>query len=379
MKFAHIGDLHIGKRVNGFSMLEDQRYILKQIIGVLQENKVDAVLMAGDIYDTPLPPIEAVRLFDEFLTHLVQLRIKIFIISGNHDSADRLAFAARLLEKNNVYIHSVFAGNIQPTTIEDKYGLVNIYMLPFIKPIQIRKIWQEEAEHILTYNDAVHFVIDKMELDKKQRNIIIAHQFITGAATSDSEELSVGGLDNISVDCFADFDYVALGHIHRPQKIIKDNIRYAGSPLKYSFSEASHKKTLPIIEIKEKNNMKISFIDLLPQHDLRKIKGLYKNITLKANYENTAINDYISVTLTDQEEIPDAIGKLRSIYPNIMKIDYDNRRTGINNVVDNANAALQKKPLDLMNEFYKLQNNRDLSSKQCDFAQKIIEEIWEEK
>ncbi len=379
MKFAHLGDLHIGKRVNGFSMLEDQRYILKQILEHLQQNSIEGVFLAGDIYDTSLPTIEAVRLFDEFLTKLVQLELKIFIISGNHDSADRLEFAARLLKKNNVYIYSVFNGNTNPIIIQDKYGPLNIYMLPFVKPIQIRKIWQEEAGEISTYDEAVHFVIDKMMLDRQQRNIIIGHQFITGAAVSDSEELSVGGLENISAAYFADFDYVALGHIHRPQKIVKDTIRYAGSPLKYSFSEADHQKKLTIIDIKEKNDMEISFIDLVPQHDLRKIKGFYKDITLKANYENTAVDDYVSVTLTDENEIPDVIGKLRSIYSNIMKIDYENERTRKNNIIENNDAVSEKKPLDLINDFYELQNNKKINDEQSMFLKNIIEQIWEEE
>ncbi|WP_196593019.1 exonuclease SbcCD subunit D [Pectinatus sottacetonis] len=378
MKFVHLGDLHIGKRVNGFSMLEDQKYVLEQILKFLENNKQDAVFIAGDIYDTQLPSIEAVRLFDKFLTKLSNLGTNIFIISGNHDSADRLAFAADLLSQSRVYISPVFNGNITATKMKDAYGYINIYMLPFIKPIHVKKIWPEED--IQTYDDAVKTVISKMSINPDERNVIIAHQFVTGAKTSDSEEISVGGIDNVSAENFLSFDYAALGHIHRSQSIGRKTIRYAGAPLKYSFSEYNNDKVITCVEIKAKGTaINISQKKLHPLRDMRKLRGQYMDLTLKSNYEGTRVDDYLAITLTDENEIPDVIGKLRTIYPNIMKIDYDNTRTRTANMVDIDYKTLQKSPIDMLNDFYLLQNNRSFSQQQYDFVESIIEEIWEEE
>ncbi|WP_196603679.1 exonuclease SbcCD subunit D [Pectinatus haikarae] len=375
MKFAHLADLHIGKRINNFSMLEDQKYILTQVVNILQKEKPEAVFIAGDIYDTPLPPVEAVRLLDKFLTELAELKMKVFIISGNHDSAERLSFGTGLLNKSGVYISPVFTGIFSPIKIQDEYGSVNIYMLPFLKPVYAKKAWPEED--IRTYDDAVRTAVEKMRIDREARNIIIAHQFVTGAQTSDSEEISIGGLDNISAEIFYPFDYAALGHIHRPQQIGRAFVRYAGTPLKYSFSECGHKKTLAIVNIKEKGKVDISARNLQPLHDMRRIRGNYADLVLRENYEGTDTEDYLAVTLTDENEIPDAIGKLRTIYPNIMKIDYDNKRTQTNNIIT-ANTEKSKLPIDMLSEFYALQNNKPFSKKQRNFAEKLIEQIWEE-
>lgn len=375
MKFAHLADLHIGKRINNFSMIEEQKYVLAEIVALLEKEKVDAVFIAGDIYDTPLPPVEAVRLLDKFLTELAAMHVSVFIISGNHDSAERLSFGTELLMKSGVYITSVFTGKELPVKIHDRYGMVNIYMLPFLKPVYARKIWPEE--NIQTYDDAVRIAVAKMHIDCEQRNVIIAHQFVTGAQTSDSEELSIGGLDNISAEIFAPFDYAALGHIHRPQKIGSVKIRYAGTPLKYSFSECNHQKVLTIVELKEKNNIDIQFKNLHPLHDMRQLRGTYAELTLRKNYETTDTQDYLAITLTDENEIPDAINKLRVIYPNIMKINYDNKRTQTNNIIT-ADTQEHKQPIDMLKDFYFLQNNKTFSDEQQHFAENLIRQIWEE-
>lgn len=374
MKFVHLADLHIGKRINGFSMLDDQKYILEQIIHAVETDKPDAVFIAGDVYDAPLPPVEAVRLFDEFLTRLSALGVSIFIISGNHDSADRLAFGTNLLVKSRVYISAVLTGKFMPVKLADKYGTVNVYMLPFLKPIHAKKIWPDEE--IQTYEDAVRIAVKNMNINKQERSVIIAHQFITGAKTSDSEEINVGGLDNISADVFSAFDYAALGHIHRPQKIGYDTVRYAGTPLKYSFSECSHKKMLTFVEIKEKNNIDIELQPLKPLHDMREIRGNYNDLVLKDNYIGTAADDYIAVTLTDEEEIPDAVSKLRTVYPNIMKLTYDNTRTQTNNIINADDTALNEMPIDMLEDFYMLQNNKPFTARQHDFADALIKKIW---
>lgn len=375
MKLIHLSDLHIGKRVNDFSMMEDQQFILKEIQGITDDVKPDAVLIAGDIYDKSIPTAEAVQLFDEFLTGLAERNLPVFFVSGNHDSAERIAFGSHILSASDIYIAPVFDGKVNCVTMEDAFGKLNIYMLPFIKPANVRKYFPD-AE-IESYDDAVRVVMKHIGIDESERNILIAHQFITGAERSDSEELSVGGLDNIDVDALEAFDYVALGHIHRPQKVDRETIRYCGTPLKYSFSEVNHRKSVTVVTIEKKGQIQIETVPLVPRHDMRKIRGSYEALTLKANYENTATDDYLHVTLTDEEDILDAIGKLRSIYPNIMKLEYDNVRTRNQQVIEADEQVEAKSPVDLVGEFYQLQNDQELSADQSEYMNGLIERIWE--
>ncbi len=369
MKFIHISDLHLGKRVNEFSMLDDQKYILEQIIK--EAENIDAVLIAGDIYDKSIPTAEAVELFDLFITKLSHMNVKIFAISGNHDSAKRIAFGADIMQKAGVYFSHAYNGELEKHEFEDEYGKVNIYMMPFVKPAVIKGFF-EEGEIADDYNCAVKAVLDRAHIDFSERNIIIAHQFVTGAERSESEEVSVGGVDAVSADLFGNFDYTALGHIHKPQNMGK-NIRYCGTPLKYSFSEANNKNSITVVEIKEKGNVELSFVPFSPLHDMREIKGTYDFLTERKNYENTAVDDYLHITLTDEEEVIDAIGKLRSIYPNIMKIDYENVRTSENKDFLNDKVDLDKSPIDLFKEFYELQNNSEMTAEQ----EEEIKRLWE--
>ncbi len=283
MKFAHLGDLHIGKRVNDFLMLKDQEYVFEQIIDIIKNEGVDNVCIAGDVYDKQVPSLEAVALFDDFLTKLSTLDVGIYIISGNHDSVERLSFAGKLLEKSNVYLAGIYNGEVEKKVVSDNFGDINIYMLPFVKPIHVKKYFPEIE--ISDYNQAVKMVIENTEIDTSKRNILIAHQFVTGASVCDSEELSIGGLENIDASIFDDFDYVALGHIHGAQKVSRETLRYSGTPLKYSFSEINHKKSMTIFEMKEKGNVDIKLVDLKPLHNMRKIEGTYEEITLKENYK----------------------------------------------------------------------------------------------
>lgn len=375
MKLLHLSDLHLGKRVNDFSMLEDQAYILRQILQIVDAQKPDGVLIAGDVYDKTVPPAEAVTLFDTFLTALAKRALPTFVISGNHDSAERIAFGAHLMDGRGIYLSPVYRGAGQPVRLEDAYGPVYIHLLPFLKPATVRHAYPE-AE-IRSYNDAVACAVAALDVDKSARNVLLAHQFVTGAARCESEEVSVGGLDNIDAVVFADFDYVALGHIHNPQNVGK-NLRYCGTPLKYSFSEAECQKSVTMVELREKGNMEISAIPLMPLHDLREIRGTYAELTALGNYQNTDTGDYIHVTLTDEEDVVDAVAKLRAIYPRIMRLDYDNRRTRAEGVVDGGAERVEDQcPLALFEEFYALQNNQDMSDEQRFFAQKLIEEIWE--
>ena len=375
MKFIHLSDLHIGKRVNEFSMIEDQKYILKVILNIIDDEKPDGVLIAGDVYDKSVPSAEAVQLLDDFLRRLAERKLPTYIISGNHDSAERLSFGGRLMDMSGIHLSPVYNGKVEPFTLTDEYGKVNIYMLPFIKPVNVKRFFPDSE--IESYTDAIKIAVDSMNVDEKERNIIVTHQFVTGASRSESEEISVGGSDNVDASVFDAFDYVALGHIHGPQKIGRESVRYCGTPLKYSFSEANHKKSVTVVEMGEKGKIEIRTVPLVPKHDLREIKGKYEEILLKENYEGTNTEDYIHITLTDEEDIPDVMNRLRVIYPNIMKLDYDNKRTRSNQAVGKAEGVEKKSPLELFSEFYYDRNGQTMSEEQTAFMQNLIEEIWE--
>lgn len=377
MRFLHLSDLHLGKRVNEFSMLEDQAYILKEILNIIDEQKVEAVLIAGDVYDKVIPSAEAVRLLDDFLTRLAARELPVFLISGNHDSAERVAFGSRLMSSRQIYLSPVFESDVEPVTISDRYGEINIYMLPFVKPSLVKRVYPEEE--IITYQDAVNAAVQHMQIDTDKRNVLLAHQFVTGAARCDSEELSVGGVDDVDASVFDGFDYVALGHLHGPQKIGKETVRYSGTPLKYSFSEANQKKAAVIVDVEEKGKINIQQIPLVPKHDMWEIRGTYMEVTALDFYKDMKTDDYLHITLTDEEDIPDAIGKLRTIYPNIMKLSYDNLRTRAAVTVRGTAEVEEKSPMELLKEFYELQNNQPMTDEQEEIARGMMEEIWEDE
>lgn len=375
MRLLHLADLHLGKRVHEFSMLEDQRYILKQILGIVEEEHADGVLIAGDIYDKTVPPAEAVQLLDDFLTRIAERKIPVFLISGNHDSAERISFGAKLFAKSGVYFASGYQGKTEFVTLEDAYGKLDIYLLPFIRPVYVRQAFPELAEEIVSYQDALRVVLAHIDLDREHRNVLVAHQFVTGAERCESEEIQVGGLDNVDASLFRDFDYVALGHIHGPQWISRETVRYAGTPLKYSFSEARHQKAVTMIELRGKGEVEIRKIPLIPLRDMRKIRGTYEELTRRSVYENTNLEDYVQVTLTDEEDIFDAVGKLRVIYPNLMKLEYDNRRTGKSRETAVEEKA-ERTPLEYTKELFAMQNERSMSPGQEKYLINLIEEVW---
>lgn len=396
MKFIHLSDLHLGKRVNGYSMLEDQEYILNEIKAVITAEAPDAVLIAGDVYDKPVPPAEAVRLFDAFLVQLSRLGLKVFVISGNHDSPERIAFGSRLMDASGIYLSPVYDGTVTPVSLHDTYGVVDVYMLPFIKPAHVRRFYETETEQIQSYTDAMQTALSHLPLDHTHRNVLITHQFVTGSVRAESEEISVGGSDNIDASVFAPFDYVALGHLHTPQNCGQTapttaaessaneqadapRIRYCGTPLKYSFSEAKDQKSVTVIELYEKGNLHIHTVPLKPLHDLVELKGTYDTVTARSFYEGTSWQeDYTHITLTDEEDIPDAIGKLRAIYHHLMKLDYDNKRTRSSSEITADLAVEEKTPIQLFSDFYELQNNQPLNEEQATFLNGLIETIWEE-
>ncbi len=380
MKFFHLSDLHLGKRINGYSMLEDQTYILERILVSVKEEKPQAVIIAGDVYDKAMPSEEAVALLDDFLCKLSALenRPEVFVIYGNHDSAERLSFGNRLIEKSGVHLSPVFNGKIKSVKLADEHGAVTFYLLPFIKPSDVRNAYPEAQ--IESYTDAVREAISHLDLDTTQRNVLVAHQFVTDAVRSDSEDVSVGGMDNVNAVAFEGFDYVALGHLHRPQAIPgNEHIRYCGTPLKYSISEKDDKKGILIVEMGAKGDMNYRTIPLLPLHDMREIKGTYDELALKKNYEGTNTQDYIHVVLTDENDVMDAVGRLRVIYPNIMSLEYQNTRTGENSKVKQLQNIEQKTDMEVLEALYKMQNNQELNEAQREFSEKNFKSIQEGK
>lgn len=375
MKLIHLSDLHLGKRLNEFNLLEDQEDILRKCLSVIDAEKPDAVILAGDIYDKAVPSAEAVALFDDFLSGLAMRKLSVFVISGNHDSPERIAFAHRLLKESRVHLSPVYSGVVEPVRLDDAFGAVYFYLLPFIKPTHVRRYFP--AETIESYTDAVRVAINKMNIDPSERNVLVTHQYVTGATRSESEDVPVGGLDNVDASVFDGFEYVALGHIHGPQNIGTEHIRYCGTPLKYSFSEADHIKSVTVAELCEKGDLSVRTIPLVPKRDMRKLRGSYMELTAESSYDGTNTDDYIHITLTDEDDIPDVMARFRIIYPNLMSIEYDNLRTNSHGAVGGALNVEQKTPLELFDELYEKQNGAPLSDEQRAYAMKLMEEIWE--
>ena len=376
MKLIHLSDLHIGKRVNEVSMLEDQSHILDQILDITRQEQPDAVLISGDVYDKTVPSAEAVSLLDSFFSRLVKLGVPVLVISGNHDSAERLAFGGELLTGAGLYLSPVYDGHLRKVTLEDEFGPVDFWLMPFLKPGHVRRFYPEET--IETYTDALRVALSHTDRDESRRNVLLTHQFVTGAAICESEELSVGGSDNVDVTVFDGFDYVALGHIHGPQNIGSPRVRYCGTPLKYSFSEANHHKSVTVVQLGKKDDLTVSTLPLTPLRDMRQLRGTYEELTAKKNYENTEVEDYLHITLTDEEDVHEAMARLRVIYPNLMKLTYDNARTRSSGVLENAGDVQKKSHLELFRELYEQQNNQPMSQVQTDYLCALIESIWED-
>lgn len=373
MKLIHLSDLHIGKRVNEFSMAEDQKYILNQILEIIDREQPDCVVIAGDVYDKSIPSAEAVQILDDFLTRLAGRKIPTAMISGNHDSPERLSFGAQLMKESGIYVSPVYDGQVQSIGFADEYGEVRVYLLPFLKPATVRHVYEEET--VESYQDAVETAISHLPLDTSCRNVLVAHQFAAGASRCESEEMSVGGIDQVDVSVFDDFDYVALGHIHSPQSAGRPAVRYCGTPLKYSFSEAGQQKSVSVVELFEKGRMEIREVPLTPLRDMRKIRGTYLELTARSFYQGTNTEDYIQAILTDEEDIPDGMQKLRIIYPNLMRLEYDNRRTRENRQIQQAADAEEKSEAELFSQLYELQNNQPLDEEQKQFLEAVIRQV----
>ena len=383
MKIIHLSDLHVGKRVNGFSLIEDQRYILDRIAEISEEEKPDVIIIAGDVYDKPQPSGEAVTVFDSFITKLSKLRncrdekTMILIISGNHDSGERLAFGQDIFREEGITISGTYDGRLKTVRLEDDFGTVSFTLLPFIKPANVRSVTGDEVS---TYTEAVEAALKGAEINEGERTVLVAHQFVTGGITSESEEYSVGGLDNVDGSVFDSFDYVALGHLHGPQKMGRETLRYGGSPLKYSFSEVNQNKSVTVVELFEKGKTDIRLIPLKPLRDMREIEGTYESLMGPEGRTTGSTEDYIKAVLTDEEGIPYVMGKLRSVYPNIMEVAYINlKKQGGTVAAANDFTGIKEDPIDVFCEFYRQQNNREIDSEKKEYIRGLIEEVWEEE
>ncbi len=377
----HLADLHLGKRVNGFSMMEDQEYILNRILKIMEEEQPDGLLIAGDVYDKTIPSAEAVRLMDDFLTAVAAKHVPVFLISGNHDSAERVAFGHQLMQGSGIWISPVYDGTIRHHTLEDRWGEVNIYLIPFLRPSVVRSFFPDVE--IEDYTDALRTIIEDLQVDTSRRNVVLAHQFVTAAGalpeTCDSEQLSVGGLDRVDGSVFSPFDYTALGHLHGPQRVGSETIRYAGSPLKYSFSELHQKKSVTVAELREKGETEIRQIPLQPRREMIELRGTFEEILEEVRKKGEPQTDYYHMILTDETDVVDALSRLREYYPNIMLLDYDNRRTRSQKEVEQLDRVEERTPGELFAALYEQQNGQEMDSDRKEYLDGLIREIWEEQ
>lgn len=377
MRFLHLGDLHLGKALGDFDLIEDQKYILDQILAVIRDRSVDAVLIAGDVYDKAIPSEAATNLLDYFLCRLSEAGVKTFLISGNHDSDDRLNYGSQLFRSNQIFISSVYKGKLEKYTVQDELGEVEVYLLPFVKASQVRHYFPNSK--IESYDDAVRVILTEAQVDSKRRNVIVAHQFVTGRsenpALSGSESIgtqSVGLVEQIGYDCFDVFDYAALGHIHSPQKVGREEVRYAGSPLKYSLSEANNTKSVPLVTLGEKGQVSVELITLTPVRDLRHIKGPIHELLDKKHVQSP--EDFIYATLTDEEIIGDAMGIFQQVYPNTVKIDYDNSHSRKFEQVDLSHIVENKSFSELISDFYRLMYHCEIGEEEMDYMKMAAQE-----
>lgn len=379
MKILHTSDLHLGIRIYERSLLEDQKAVLAQIVETAQSEQTDVCLIAGDVFDRSVASEEAVCLFDDFLTRLKEAGQRVIVISGNHDSAERIAFGNRIMNAGGIYLSPVYTGRIEPVLLEDGYGTVAFHPIPFLKPANVRPFSDKELGD--DYNLAMQHVVGSCTIDRDCRNVAIVHQFITNAEPAGSERrMVVGGVDNVEASIFKDFDYVALGHLHRAQHCGEPQIRYSGTPMPYSFAEANDEKSVSIIEMKEKGNLEIKTIPITPPHAWKMLRGTFAELTDPSFFRGKGMDEaYIHITLTDEEDVYDAIGRLRSIYPNLLELQYDNSRTRSTELPEEAlSAAAEKKPIEFVRELFNIQNNAEMSPEQERYLEGLIKNIWEE-
>ena len=373
MKLLHISDLHLGKRLIEVSMLEDQAYILDQIVGIAASEQPDAVLIAGDVYDRSNPPAEAMALFSRFVRELAALGCAVMVISGNHDSPDRVAYLGELVRERGVYLSPVYDGHVEPIELRDEFGPVRFWLMPYVHPEVVRGIFPEET--VADANDAARLVLGAMDVDRTCRNVILSHQCVLGCAFDEREQKSVGALDNVDPALYDAFDYVALGHIHRAQAIGRRDgtLRYCGTPLKYSKKEAATDKTVTRVALGEKGDIRLDELPLTPLREVRLVRGLFDDLIGQGPAPGTE-DDYFFITLTDEVDIPNAAARLRDRFGRVLALDFDNRRTraGGSVTIGDREAAEDRSPMALLMELYRLTHDRDMDDAARAFAEKTM-------
>lgn len=377
MKLMHVGDLHLGKSLGDFDLTEDQEYLLDQLLDIVEKQSVDAVLIAGDVYDKAIPSEAATRMLDYLLSNLAKRNIYVYMVSGNHDSDERLNYGSNLFETNHIFISTKYDGNLYKQTLKIGKDEADIYLLPFVKASQVRHFLPDAK--IESYDDAVRAILDKADIDESRNNVLVAHQFVMGKSEdpelSGSESLgtqSVGTVEKIGYDCFDQFDYVALGHIHSPQQVGRKEVRYSGSPLKYSLSEVNNEKSVSLITISGKGKVGIELIPIKPMRNMRHLKGKIKDLLDKASV--TAPEDFIYATLTDEEIVSDAMGIFQQVYPNTVKIDYDNSHTREIEQVDISKIAENRSFAELISDFYRQMYSCEISEEEMDVMRTVARE-----
>lgn len=375
MRFLHTSDWHIGRRFHHLSLLADQQFVLEQLIETVQSHQVDAVFIAGDLYDRTIPPTSAIQLVDEVIHRLtIDLGISVIIISGNHDSAERLSFAARQLEQTELYIRGKLTADVNPTILYDEHDQIAVYALPYYDPAIVRDIFQQDD--IRSYDQATAFLHQHIQNFHQAhypntRKLLISHCFVTGGKTSDSERLlSVGGSDQVSVEHFLDFDYVALGHLHAPQHCREQHIRYSGSPLKYSFSECQHNKSFTLVDMDEKGQCEIQTIPIQSRHNVRILEGEL-SMLLEQGKQDDHADDYLSIRLTDTVSQLNVMQKLRAVYPHVLHVE----RVGLmdrNTPISNQQKRIQQNELSVLSDFYQQIQGNPLSEQQTHIITDIL-------
>lgn len=375
MKILHLGDLHLGKRYQEYSFIEDQRYLLDQVLERVEQERPELVVIAGDVYDKSVPSEEAVKLFDDFLLRLLNRGLEVAVSSGNHDSAERLAFGNRYF-RENLHISSSYHGSLESFSMQDEYGELRVYMLPFVKPAMVRPYFPEEE--IGSYTEAVRAALREVPRDDI-RKVLVAHQFVTGAQKSESEEVNVGSLDNVDAEVFDAFDYVALGHIHRAQSVGRPGIRYCGTLLKYNISEANQQKSFCFAELREKGNLKITTLPVLPLHDMVRIEGMFQDIISREHLAACNPEDYTYIVLNDEQDVPHVMNRLRSHFKRVLGLAYNNARTKAERMDLERIHIEDKTPFELVGELFYKTNGQPMNAAQAKLIQDLIEDLWREQ
>ena len=377
MNFLHVSDLHIGKKLCGKSLMDDQRHILAEILEMAAAPEIDALLVAGDLYDKSQPAGEAVELTGSVLTELAKLGKPCFIVSGNHDSPEQVAYCESILSGASIFVSPAFSAAPARHVLRDEFGEVHLYLLPFVRPMQVRRAFPERAAEIRSYADAVRVAVEEMHIDPSARNVLVAHQFVLGASApelTDSEERMVGGVDAVPAEVFDIFDYVALGHLHVPQRVRGERVRYAGSPLKYSLSEERQRKAALRVCLGAKGEDGAALeVEKLPYHplrDVRSIRGTLAELTADAG----VCMDYVFVTLTDELPPLDPLGSLLQSYPNLVQLRMENSRTGGNAPIP-LERVEERSPLEHFVHFFRAQNNgQEPNAAQMALLRQVVEE-----